>query len=90
MELAVSIFGVDYVAALGRFMIALNPFRADGHSSQRYFICLEGVAAAEQCHCVGGFKNDDFIGLSGRCRNATKRRYHEDQEMNAALAHILA
>src|SRR6476646_1946652 len=80
MELAMRVLGVDYVVSLGRFVIAFHALRADRHRSKRYFVDFEHLGAAQKRHGASGFHNDDPVGLSWSCRNATKRRNQQDQE----------
>jgi hypothetical protein len=88
MELAIRVLCVDEIVALGRFVIALNPFRAYWDRSQGNFICLKDFSGAQHRHLVGGLQDNDLVCLSGGCFNAAKRRNQEDHQMNAALVHI--
>src|SRR5579859_1077818 len=87
MELAMLVICVDHVVALGRFMIALNLFRADRDRSKGHFIDLENFGAAEQGHCAGRFHDDDLVCVNRGSRRAMQPQDEDDRKMNAAVAH---
>lgn len=80
MELAVRVLCVDYVVALGRFVIAFNALRPDRRASQRDLVGLEGLAAAQQDHGVGRFYNDDLVGQLFLATIGLNRQKHESDK----------
>jgi hypothetical protein len=94
MELALRIFGINYVIAFWSPVVAFNPLRANRYSAERDFISLEDFVAIQQGHSPGGFHDYDLIRLNHRAGHhgvAQPDSQHEQiAQTLASTIHVLA